>query len=429
MMLLIFSIIQAKLSCIERVRQADAGMIFLTADSCRHCNLVSSIIKNVRPNLPNGSVICSKNKQNFNNFLIRKPNFDIPNFALYRKGEFIQISTENFTSQSIDKTIHDLLYPPVNFIDDSNESLSQFYKTEKTIIFHGEEEDFEEFYRVAIYFRNYPITFLVGYGNYSAIMIDNYRKRQINYRGYPEQLIEWVSKVSDITPPFPCLGLNNTVFLYVTYGSVPQETEVMFNQLSYRINEHIALGYANWDRDRSQLRQCNISPSEGTYVAITPDGKCFPFVDDDVATPELISFFLSKVVQGYYSKPHLNSSTTMNFGRVVPLNAELIAKKIPSHKCAVLYISNSLSFSHMYVSKVYAKVARKFTQKNLAFYELDTQYNWAPSYIPNNDGFPMVAMWRPKDQRPYIFREVFTSDKLTNWVLAKALSFCNLTMI
>ncbi|KAK8835579.1 hypothetical protein M9Y10_042465 [Tritrichomonas musculus] len=428
-MILLFLILQTKLSCIERVHNSDAGMIFLTADSCRHCNYVSTLIQNIRPTLPKGSVICSKNKQNFNNFLSRKPNFDVPNFALYRKGEFIQISTENFTAQSITKTINDLLHPPVNFIDESNISLSQFYKTEKTIIFHGEEEDMEEFYRVSIYFRNYPITFLVGYGNYSAIMIDNFRKRQINYRGYPEQLVEWVSKVSDITPPYPTLGINNTAFLYLTYGAVPQETEILFNQLSYKIGEHVALGYANWDRDRLQIKPCKMSPAEGTYVAITPDGICYPFVDDDVATPELISFFMSKVVQGYYKRPTKNSSTTINFGRVVPLNAGMITKKIPSHKCAVLHISNSLSYSHMDVSKIYAKVARKFTQKSLAFYELDTQYNWAPSYVPNNDGFPMIAMWRPNDQRPYIFKEVLTSATLTNWVLAKALSFCNLTMI
>ncbi|OHT03903.1 hypothetical protein TRFO_28748 [Tritrichomonas foetus] len=425
-----FFVLSFSYGCIDRVKEAKAGMILLTSERCTNCNRISRIIADMKPILPKGSKICTEMHHHFfesyKSIMKRKPNYDVPNFALFRKGKFVSIASDTLNEKTISHTMNALLHPPVHFVDDSNISNAKFYRTEKTIIFKS-FEDFEPFYQVAIHFRNYPFTFLVGEGEFSATMVDNLRKRTINYRGYPESLIEWVAKVTDITPPLPFTAKNNSMLLYTTYGAVPQEIEEIYDKLSYLIGDHISLGYANWDRDHLMLKNCSVSPADGTFVAFS-NGICYPFVDEDVITPELLAFFLSKVVQGFYLNPRPCAPTARNFGRVVPLDARTIEKKIPSHKCAVLHLSNSESLSHNSVSQIYAKVARKFTQKNLAFYELDTHLNWAPSYVPNNDRFPLIAMWRPNDRRPMIFRDVLTNGSLANWVLAKAISSCNLTI-
>lgn len=430
MFLLIFTTLQIVQGCFERVQNAEAGMILLKEEPCRYCNNFSHYVQQIKSSLPEGGIICSKESRVLPISFPRRPNYAVPNFLFFRKGELFQVTTENFTLHSISQTMNKLLNPPVHFIDDSNVSSPIFYQTEKTVIFYGEDEDFEQFYRASIHFRNYPITFLMGHGEYSAKLIDNYRKRTINYRGYPESIIDWVSKVSDITPPFPVYSSNSSLFLFATYGPSQPETEELFNKLSYLINENFILGYANWDRDRDFLQKCRVTPNkQGTYLAITPDGRCYPFVDDDVATPELISFFLSKVYNGQFDSPKKILNAESSIGRVLPLDSNLIRTKIPSNKCTVLHITNSFSFSHKYSTKIFAQIAPQFAQKNLAFYEIDTRFNSLPAYVPNNDGFPMVAMWKPNDEKPSIFRDIMTKGTLANWIFAVANLNCNITIM
>ena len=427
-MLISLLLLQISKTCIEKVKEREAGMVLITTNDCNNCQKMSNLVSKMKKLIPKEGKICSQDGRHFEKILQRKPNFDVANFALYRKGEFLSIITDNLTEDTISQTMKTLLNPPIYKVDENTINRSIFYQKNKTVVFRNNEED-NEFYKVAILFRDYPITFLLAEGEFGATMIDNVKKRTIHYRGYPESLVEWVAKTADITPPLPYFSPNNTLLVYATYGSVPKETDNIFDSLSYQLVGHVSLGYANWDRDKYLLRNCKISPNNGTYLGINPNGVCYPFVDDDVVTPELLNFFIRNVRIGYYDYPSPSSQPIYSFGRVVPLNATSILYKIPSHKCTVLHYSNSKSLSHDEVSRAYARVARKFSQPNLTFYELDAYYNWAPPYVPKNDGFPLIAMWGPHDWRPYIFREILSNGTLANWVLAKANSVCNITIM
>ena len=414
--------------CLQAVKKHKAAIVLLESRFCTGCLQVKRMLRDLKSEFPEGTTTCCANLVKFQESLKRKPDREVPNYALFRNGKLITVVAEEMTNESLLRTLRVLRDPPIERIQEGTEIESD--RVLKTVVFRGDEED-EQFAEAAILFRNYPVRFLWERGEFGVSVLDNVKKRTTIWRGYPESIVEWIEKLVNLTRPMPFHRNNSALFLAVGFGVTSPDTDDFFDYLSDgNIPESVVLGYANWDRDAEMLKNCSISPNERTFVLIKPNGMCYPFVDDDVVSSELLKIFIHSVMRGMYDKRAPVSGTEKRYGLVSPLNGASIADTIPNPKiCTMLHIYSESSLSTPKMQQMYATLARRFSQKNFRFYEMDTRMNWRPTWIPNNDGFPMLATWAPGDRRPNIYRGIMTLESLTKWIHATAYQTCNLTMI
>ena len=57
-------------------------------------------------------------------------------------------------------------------------------------------------------------------------------------------------------------------------------------------------------------------------------------------------------------------------------------------------------------------MAADFEHRNVLFYYADG----GPGNIPTHEGFPLFVMYRPNNQQPLVFREMFSRDALNRWI-------------
>lgn len=414
--------------CLAAVKKYKAAIVLLESKFCTGCLQVKRLLRDLKSEFPDNTTTCSASLLKFETNLKRKPDREVPNFALFRNGRLITVATENVTNESLLHTLKVLRDPPIDKYEGDPDTDNKDIL--RTVIFRGEEDD-EQFAKTAILFRNYPVRFLREPGEFGVSVYDNLKKRVTIWRGYPESIVEWVEKVVNLTRPIPFHRKHSILFLAVGYGATSPDTDTYFDYLSDgNLPDGVVLGYANWDRDASLLKNCSISPNDRTFVVVKPNGVCYPFVDDDVISCELLKLFLHTVVHGGYDNRKPVNSMERRYGMVTPLNGSKIADVIPSPSiCTILHLYTETSISTPKMQQMYATLARRFSQKNFRFYEMDSRTNWRPTWVPNNDGFSMLATWAPGDRRPNIFRGIMTLESLTKWIHATAYQTCNLTMI
>lgn len=427
-MLFLLAIASARSASWKRaIEKYPTVMVLLLSSSCTGCAQAKKLIRTLKPVMPPGIKILSTDLISFQRQLNRKPNKRVPNYAIFRKGKLISVEAANYTYQTFLETIYNIANPRIETI--SNTSVIDDPQFENTVIFSGSEID-EQFIETAIHFRDSKIKFMFHTGEFGVSIHQQAMNKTTFWRGYPESIVEWIEKVIGFTKPIPFHLGNSSIFFAVTRGATDPEIETYFDYLSNdNIPDGVVLANGNWERDKSLLADCQISPNERSFVLVKPDGRCYPFVDDDVVSCELLKIFISRVMYNWYDQTAPVTPADKKFGMVSPLKGDNIAKMIPNARgCTMLHLYNDASQSTDEMQLLFARIARRFAQRNFKFYEFEIRRNCRPSWIPDSDGFSMFAAWPPGDRRPVIYRSHMTTEAVTKWTHSIARELCNVTI-
>lgn len=415
---------------LHSIKRSLASIVLITTPKCAQCEKIKENTKDIDNKLPNNTSFHVMSMIKWNRKMKNKLYADVPYFGLFYEGELIKIISKMMNERKILKLMDIILNPKISMLNTN--LVHPFLEANRNVILLESTYRHYNFNIAAIYFFDYPnISFAWMLGNNSKISFLDYKSQRVEiFYENDNKLIDWIKNVTDQTPPLNLHFGSSGMLLSVVYGRELKETNALFGKLAIKVGSLLTFGYANWIRDASYISDCQISPNNRTYVILNDKLQCYPFVDDDVISFDLVWFWVSKKINGNYDRRSPLQDIPVTHGAIIPLNAENIRNKIPGKRaCTVLHMSNSNSIDHPNVSGALAKSARNFMINNkIVFYEINPQYNACPSYLPNNDGFPMIVMYAPQDHRPHIFSAVFSPQALHNWIIETAQNVCNISI-
>lgn len=172
----------------------------------------------------------------------------------------------------------------------------------------------------------------------------------------------------------------------------------------------------SWENATDLLSPCMIEEDELTFVlhnfGTRKIENCFVFQDMDVFSPELLLFFVRSRMAEVHSKQARRSPSPKSEG-VKKLGVLQFQERVPDQRfLTVVFFTGQSSISKSQARLIFRMVASDFADDNVVFYESGPTIGNHPSF----DGFPLIAMYRPNNSQPLIFRQTLTREKLTSWI-------------
>lgn len=406
--------------CLVEATKSTAAVVLICSKDFDYCAKMKKMMKKIQLKAPSDTLLCSISKVKWNTFLQQKLNREIPYFALFRKGKLIDLVTFNVTEKAVMSTLNSLRDPPV-IVYNKTIDPSKLDKN-KMVISLSSNQVYEPFYTAAFKFRNSFLTFIHQPGdNISIKFYNRVKNKTITFNKNEQQLMSWIKTCSQAIPPFPYIPKNISAFIAIVKSGESDEINDLFGNLDKNIQEPVVFGYANWKRDYSKIANCRLKPNSVSFVLINED--CYPFLDDDVMTPELIKEFIIKTIkkskQNEKNKKESISYYDSESG-VYTINSTMFMNLIPGNNCKFVHLSNKQSLSNNISYDNFKKASYYFSkanQKYMNFYQFDYSSNWVPPYLPNPDGFPMIVLYYPNNTRPTIYRNLHKKTNIQNWFI------------
>lgn len=200
---------------------------------------------------------------------------------------------------------------------------------------------------------------------------------------------------------------------------VSDEYKEDFNEYISQITEKfksVETDIVSWDDFEPYRELAQVSKAETSYFLLhvtNTTERVWMYPDEDVVSKDSILFFISSGIQHEFS--FLKSETDNVPGSLVKKTYN-ITRDIPSEDCSVLFAHNYHSWSNPQVELVFYEVARKLKRDNVKFFTSLQNANLFPWYIPNFDGFPSIALWKPYDFRPFKYSNKIDAKTIMKWI-------------
>jgi hypothetical protein len=346
--------------------------------------------------------------------------------VLMRNGRILVWCARENNAFDLSQTINSALYSHVDLLSPS--SLVQYTLSAGPVFILANSSLDGPYEDAAFRFRNTKARFgFIKREALSLTFIDNRNDRFREWDG-TVPMMQWIlscktncDKLKSQSVKGPDAGDDAEYSLIAVTDYLEDVAEKMFADLSgtFSFGTPIKFRILTWAKALQLQNLCMISPRSISYVIVhnPPHAKaqCYPFQDGDVASVQLMAFFVTRAVSGQYR----TYRETEKYGRagkgvwtIGGLNYETY---IPDSKVpVVVHFENRNSISNLEARLIFDNLAEEIGGKGIVFYRIE-QGKWTVN-APSADGFPLFVLYQPGDKQPFIFGDVLTPQSFRDWV-------------
>ena len=400
--------------CLTDISRSLSGIILLKNKFCLKCNKTEILISNL--NLSKNTIFCSMSFKKWKKLMNYGEISKNPQISYFRNGVFLGIYNRKMSIKYLNKLINDLINPPIINIDENYSKLISFKSENINILFSSKLPIPELFNQISLKYRDYGLNFYHKIGKYGIQLINNFEKKAYNYLN-TINLDEWIKKNSNFYFPIPYLSKNSSNLIAILNNYINFETLNLFSLMKNEFNYLINFNFAHWNRDKNILLNCQLSHNNLTFIFLKNNNfppKCNIYSDIDVLSLESLQFFVRYNIRGKFDNIDKEGISGFFKDNIQHLNSTEFLLNIPNNNYSIVFFDNPNSFSRSIVNLNFLNLSKNFL--NLKFFQINIEENWLPSYVPNNDNFPLIVLYKPNDKRPFIFQKPFNLINLINWI-------------
>lgn len=338
-------------------------------------------------------------------------------YVINRDGRAVNVLADRVTAATIAEFMESATRSYVEYLDET--SVKEFEKSESSVFIMRGSEPADEYEDVAFHLRftKTRCGFLKS-NESSVVFLDNKRGLRREYDSRIG-LRHWMKTCK--VPKTGNLELRDNVTKHRCHLTAITNTQKdlamsAWNSISGDVSSVVDFDVREWENATDLLGPCLIQEDNLTIVLHNVGARkgefCWVYPDVDVFSPESLQIFVQKMVKG-----GLQPDMTEKFPALAKAHSiqqlSLFSAQIPDPRfLSVILFNKQTSFSSMEAYLVFSSVAADFEHRNVLFYYADG----GPGNIPTHEGFPLFVMYRPNNQQPLVFREMFSRDALNRWI-------------
>lgn len=363
--------------------------------------------------------------------------------ALFRNNNFVEFYQGIIDGKSIRKYLTLAELSHVILIEEND--IPFILKTKKRFfIFHNDHIYFE-YENTAFEYKNTDITFYFVKGPFSLFFYDN-PNHQIRQYDFTKKITTFIKSCAatnqekmndDDDTDFPQeiaqlkdnfkKNAKNLFSFYAITDSLHSNQTINYylSSLNRSIYKYGKSSIINWSNSISKKiqRLCLIRPNQLTYSLLYHYNKtssCWFYPFETITNQELFNNFFISAIQNTLLETMVWNDVKQKGQENTPKRSSKLLRLIPNRVYIIVaLISNSKSMSQNSIYESYFLLKYRLSYfKKIKFVEIsEAEYQNFPFYFPDNDGFPMIILWEPRNRFPHIFLEPLSNDNLIKFVL------------
>ena len=336
---------------------------------------------------------------------------NIPYIAILRTPEVL--FCEPFQQDKIQEYLLDIVFSRFSFvknIDDRNTSVQEGYfllTSEKIPL---------EYEKVAYLYHNYSqYSFYHQFNNQDAFRLEFCQFGECISMSMNNTIQDFVNDCITNIKTFQ----KGYSLVVVSDNANKQITELYLSEFRSSFKDAFPIKYMSWSDFEPYRKIANVSRSDTSYFIIYQSQNitnCWMYPDEDIISPHLLVGFFKRIYTGQFNYSSLLFLDLKP--EVTKLIPEItnISRYVPSDKCSVVIFRNPQSWSDFDVLTTFQDVVKKNKRRDINFFSINQNTFLGAWYVPYLDGFPSIVLWKPNDQRPFMYNKNINKDDITQWI-------------